>query len=469
MAATLFDKLWQDHLVTDLDDGKSLIAVDRVLLHERTGAIALKGLESRDRPVVLPKHVFCTIDHIVDTLPGRPNITRMPGGEVFIQALRDGARSQGLKLIDIDDPNQGIVHVMAPELGIVLPGLSVVCPDSHTCTLGALGALAWAIGSTDAEHALATGTLRIKRPRTMKVCFDGSLAPGVTAKDMMLHLISQYSASGGNGYAVEFAGDSVSALSMAGRMTLCNMAVEFGASTGLIAPDETTIAYASQRPFGVRQESIGSAIDFWQQLRSALDGDFDTEIRICADDIRPMVTWGTSPEHAIPLGSVVPDGEIRNDTDQKTSVARASEYMNVSPNSNISELAIDGAFIGSCTNSRLEDLRNVAKILNGKRIAKGVKAICVPGSTQTKVAAEAEGLHIIFEAAGFEWRESGCSFCFYAGEEGFSRGDRVISSTNRNFEDRQGPGVRTHLASPETVAASALAGHIISTIPHSED
>lgn len=466
---TLFDKLWQDHLVIDLDDGKSLIAIDRVLLHERTGAIALDSLESRGRRVVLPNHVFCTIDHIVDTMPGRPNITRMPGGEIFIQALRSRAHSQRLTLFDIDDQNQGIVHVIAPELGIVVPGLSVVCPDSHTCTLGALGTLAWGIGSTDAEHALATGTLRIKKPLTMKVCFDGALAVGVTAKDMMLYLISQYSAAGGNGYAIEFSGDAVSALSMAGRMTLCNMAVEFGASTGLIAPDETTIDYVSGRPFGVRKQSISSAIAYWRQLRSAPDAHFDTEIRICVDDIRPMVTWGTSPEHSIPLGTAVPDIGRKNNTDQKTSVDRAIDYMGVSPNSNISELAIDGAFIGSCTNSRLEDLRKAAAILNGKRVATGVRAICVPGSTQTKLAAEAEGLDKIFQAAGFEWRESGCSFCFYAGEEGFSKGDRVISSTNRNFEDRQGPGVRTHLASPETVAASAVAGHIVSTLPNAGD
>ena len=461
MTGTLFDRLWQDHLVTDLDDGTSLIAMDRVLLHERTGAIALKGLEAKGRPVILPKHVFCTIDHIVDTLPGRPNIARMPGGEVFIQALRDSARSQGLTLFDIDDPQQGIVHVIAPELGIVLPGLSVVCPDSHTCTLGALGALAWGIGSTEAEHALATGTLKIKKPRTMSVCFDGVLRPGVTAKDMILYLISQYSASGGNGYAIEFSGAAVSALSMAGRMTLCNMAVEFGASTGLVAPDETTISYVSDRPFGVQKSLRNGAIEYWRQLRSEPDAEFDKEIQVHANDIHPMVTWGTSPEHAIPLGAVVPD--------KGTSLDRAIEYMDVLPGMDISELSIDAAFIGSCTNSRLEDLRRAATILDGQHVADGVRAICVPGSTQTKLAAETEGLDKIFQAAGFEWRGSGCSFCFYAGEEGFAKGDRVISSTNRNFEDRQGPGVRTHLASPETVAASAIAGHIVAALPCQED
>ncbi len=459
---TLFDKLWRDHLVIDLDDGKSLLAIDRVLLHERTGAIALKGLEAKGRQVTLPKHVFCTIDHIVDTLPGRPDISRMPGGEVFIQALRDSAHRQGLKLFDVDDPNQGIVHVIAPELGIALPGLSIVCPDSHTCTLGALGALAWGIGSTEAEHALATGTLKIKKPGSMSVRFEGTLAPGVTAKDMILYLISQYSASGGNGFAVEFSGSVVSALSMAGRMTLCNMAVEFGAATGLIAPDEITIAYVSGRPFGVPEQSLSSATKYWRQLRSDPNANFDAEIIIRADDISPMVTWGTSPEHSIPLGAVMPGSKNENNADRNSSVDHAIDYMDVPPNSNISELKIDGAFIGSCTNSRLEDLQRAAAILNGKRVARGVRAICVPGSTRTKRAAEAEGLDEIFRAAGFEWMESGCSLCFYAGEVGFSRGDRVISSTNRNFEGRQGPGVRTHLASPETVAASAIAGRIVS-------
>lgn len=457
MARCLFDKLWQDHLVADLGEGKSLIAIDRVLLHERTGAIALQGLESQGRKVVFPNHVFCTIDHIVDTTPGRPNVARMPGGAVFIEALRDSARLQGLTMFDVDDPQQGIVHVIAPELGIVLPGLSIACPDSHTCTLGALGALAWGIGSTETEHALATGTLWIRKPRTMRISFDGELAVGVTAKDMALYLISKYSASGGNGYAIEFSGDAVTALSMSGRMTLCNMAVEFGASTGLIAPDETTIDYVAGRRFGIAKQSADSAIEYWRQLRSDHDADFDAEIRIPAGSIRPMVTWGTSPEQAIPLGTEIPDG------------GNEKNYMGIPPNSNISELSIDGAFIGSCTNSRLDDLRRAAKVLAGRHVAEGVRAICVPGSTQTKLAAEAEGLDTIFKDAGFEWQESGCSLCFYAGEEAFSRGDRIISSTNRNFEGRQGPGVRTHLASPETVAASAIAGRIVSAVKLRED
>lgn len=469
MAMTLFDKLWEDHLVAQLDDGNSLIAIDRILLHERTGAIALYGLKSKNRSVVLPKHVFCTIDHIVDTMPGRPNKARMPGGEVFIQALRDSARSAGVTLFDVDDPNQGIVHVIAPELGIALPGLSVICPDSHTCTLGALGTLAWGVGSTEAEHALATGTLRIKKPRTMKVCFDGELVPGVVAKDMMLHLIAEYSASGGSGYAVEFSGDAVSSLSMSGRMTLCNMAVEFGASTGLIGVDDRTIEYVAKRPFGVRTGLQSAATNYWLQLRSGSDATFDATIRICASDIRPMVTWGTSPEHAIPLGTSVPGKKKRDQVDRDTSIDKAMNYMGVQSAKNISDFTINGAFIGSCTNGRLEDLRKAAVVLKGKRVAPGVKAICVPGSTQTKIAAESEGLDKVFLDAGFEWRESGCALCFYAGEKGFAEGDRIVSSTNRNFEGRQGPGVRTHLASPETVAASAIAGHIVSYTSGQED
>lgn len=455
---TLLDRIWATHLVKHLPGGGSLLAVDRVLLHERTGSIALKSLRESGRRVASPSRVFCTMDHIVDTFPGRGDETRMPGGKAFITETREAAHEAGIHLFDVRDPDQGIVHVISPELGIVLPGATVVCPDSHTCTQGALGALAWGIGSTEAEHALATGTLRVARPRTMRVRFEGTLPQGVTAKDLGLALLRRHGVAGGNGCAIEYAGDAVRALDVEARLTLCNMATEFSAMTALVAPDDRTFDYLEGRRYAPSGEAWEKAVAQWRQLRSDDDARFDAEIAVDAAQVAPMVTWGTSPQHAARLDEPVPSFEASGTS--REAYDRALAYMDLRPGVPLDSLRIDAAFIGSCTNSRLSDLRRAARVLEGRRVAPGVRAICVPGSTSVKRAAEAEGLDRAFVAAGFEWRESGCSMCFYAGGESFAPRQRVISSTNRNFESRQGPGTRTHIASPETVAASAVAGRI---------
>jgi 3-isopropylmalate/(R)-2-methylmalate dehydratase large subunit len=403
--------------------------------------------------------VFCTMDHIVDTTAGRGDETRMPGGTAFIVETREAAQAAGVHLFDVRDPLQGIVHVISPELGIVLPGATVVCPDSHTCTQGAMGAFAWGIGSTEAEHALATGTLRVKRPKTMRVRFEGQLPAGVTAKDMTLALIASHGSVGGNGYAVEYAGAAVEALEIEARLTLCNMATEFSAVTGFIAPDDKTFAYLQGRAHAPAGAEWERAVAAWRALRTDEGAVFEKEIVIDVSDLSPMITWGTSPQHAVPIRASVPQQAASGTTAE--AYLRALQYMDLQPGVALESLKIDAAFIGSCTNSRLSDLRRAANILRGQRVAAGVRAICVPGSMSVKRAAEAEGLDQVFRDAGFEWRESGCSMCFFAGGESFGEQERVVSSTNRNFESRQGPQTRTHLASPETVAASAVAGHLI--------
>lgn len=455
MGKTLFAKIWDAHRVATTAAGADLVAIDRVFLHERTGAAALKALAAEGRPVRDPHRVFAVTDHIVDTRIGRTDATPMPGGQAFISETREACRAAGITLFDVTSPEQGIVHVISPELGIVLPGITLVAPDSHTCTQGAFGALAWGIGSSEAEHAMATGTLRLARPKAMRVTFSRSLAAGVTAKDMALHLIAAHGAGGGAGHAIEFAGQAVAALDLEARMTLCNMATEFAAMTALIAPDAQTFAYLSGRRFA--PECFDAP--YWATLCSDADAVFDREIEIDCAAIAPMVSWGTSPEQAIPIDAAVPQGP-----------ARAHDYIGLSAGDRLAGTPIDAAFIGSCTNGRLSDLRRAAAVLRGRRIAPGIrKALVVPGSMAVKRAAEAEGLDKVFEAAGFEWRNSGCSLCFYAGGEGFAPGSRTISSTNRNFEGRQGSGIRTHIASPETVAASALAGAIADPRPLLKD
>ncbi len=460
MPNTLFEKIWQDHLIADLGDGSSLLHIDRVFLHERTGSIALRGMTEKRRQVRNPGHVFCTMDHIIDTFPGRGDKTTMPGGRQFITRTRRETKRAGITLFDINDPRQGISHVISAEQGIALPGLTVVCPDSHTCTLGALGAMAWGVGSTDCEHALATETLRIVKPGQMGVYLQGELAAGVTAKDVILHLIGKYSASGGSGFAIEFHGPGIRKLPLEARMTICNMAVEFSAFTGLIAPDEATLEYIAGRPYAPAGEDRDAALAYWGKLHTDVGATFDKELYLDLSQIDPSVTWGTSPQHVIGVSGVIPDPAEELNATARQGMQRALDYMGLNAGVAIASVPLDAAFIGSCTNSRLSDLRAAAGILKGNRIAKGIKAICVPGSGQVKQAAEQEGLHEIFLDSGFEWREAGCSMCFYAGGEGFSAGERVITSTNRNFEGRQGPGVRSHLASPVTVAASALSGRI---------
>ena len=446
MPQTLFAKIWESHRVADTAAGSSLIAVDRVFLHERTGAAALNGMVAAGRSVRDPARVFAVTDHIVDTRLGRGDATLMPGGQAFITETRAACAAAGITLFDVNDRDQGIVHVISPELGIVLPGVTLVAPDSHTCTQGAFGALAWGIGSSEAEHAMVTGTLRMVRPRTMRVTYTGALSPGVTAKDMALTLIAAHGAGGGAGHVIEFAGEAVEALDIEARMTLCNMATEFAAVTAIIAPDAKTYAALA----GTRYAPADLDAAYWQTLASDEDAVFDAEIVMDAAAIAPMVSWGTSPEQSVAVGAVIPQGP-----------QRAHDYIGLAAGERLAGTPIDAAFIGSCTNARLSDLRRAAAILKGRRIAPGIRtALVVPGSSAVRRAAEAEGLDRVFTDAGFEWRESGCSLCFYVGGEGFAPGSRTISSTNRNFEGRQGPGIRTHIASPETVAASAIAGVI---------
>jgi len=460
MGRSIIQKLWDAHQVRDLGDGSALLYIDRIFLHERTGSIALKGLEAAGRTVRDPAQVFCTMDHIVDTLPGRSDNTLMPSGRDFITATRAAATAAGITLFDLGDDRQGIVHVVSPEQGIALPGVTLVCPDSHTCTIGGLGALAWGIGSTEAEHALATKTLVVKKPKLMRVRFHGELPRGVYAKDMILALIGRHGAGGGAGHAIEFTGAAVHQLPVEARLTLCNMAVEFGAWTGIVAPDQATFDYVRGRPYAPRDADWDAALAHWHTLTSDDDATYDSEIDIDCATLAPQVTWGTSPQHETGIDGRIPDPAGESDSNRRQSMQRALDYMALEPGAALAGLPIQAAFIGSCTNSRISDLREAARILDGRQVADGIKAICVPGSSQVKIAAEAEGLDKIFTAAGFQWRESGCSMCFYAGGESFGLEERVVTSTNRNFENRQGPRTRSHLASPATVAASAITGKL---------
>lgn len=446
------DKLWASHLIHKFEDKEDLLLIDRIFLHERTGAFALKSLETKKLSVKERRSVFCTIDHIVDIKPGRPNLSRMPEGQGFIEAMRHSAKSHNLKLFDLDSPDQGIVHVISPELGIVQPGLSLVCADSHTCTQGAFGALAWGVGSTDLEHALATKTLKLRKPKNMRINLKGKWLEGVSAKDAILAIISKYGANHGNGFAIEFSGPATEALCMEDRMTLCNMAVEFGAFTAIIKPDQKAISWLKNRRYS--PDNDPEIENYVAALFSDKEAVFDEEINFDVTSLRPYVSWGSSVDQSAPIDSLIPrvDG----------SEMPALDYMTLKVGTPLLGLKIDGAFIGSCTNGRLTDLRRAAAILKGKKVAPHVKAICVPGSSRIKAEAEKEGIDKIFINAGFEWCESGCGFCFYAGGETFEKGARVISSTNRNFEGRQGPQVKTHIAAPETVAASAVLGFIAS-------
>lgn len=455
MAQTLFDKLWDAHVVTDLGGGSALLYIDRVFIHERTGSVALKALQESGRTVRFPAHAFGTMDHIVDTVEGRNDDTIMPSGKEFIEAMREGCKWAGIRLFDINDSDQGIVHVISPEQGIVLPGLSLVCPDSHTCSQGAFGALAWGIGSTEAEHALATSTLRVSRPKTMRVQIDGRLDASLTAKDVIMHIIGELGAAGGSGYAIEFCGPVVDAMDMEARMTLCNMGVELSAFTALIAPDDKAIQFLEGRPYAPSGKTWTEALEAWRSLKSDPDAHFDKDIKVDVSALRETVTWGTSPEHTLPIDGIIP-------APTSESMVKTLAYIGLEAGTSIRGIEIDGAFIGSCTNGRLSDLRRAANVLKGQSVAPGVKAICVPGSMAVKTAAEAEGLDRIFKDAGFEWRLPGCSMCFFAGGESFGHKARVISTTNRNFENRQGPRTRSHLASPSTVAASAVMGCIAS-------
>jgi 3-isopropylmalate/(R)-2-methylmalate dehydratase large subunit len=461
---TLVEKIWQQHLVADLPHGRSLLHIDRVLLHERTGPALLAGLADAGRAPRHPRRVVGITDHTVSTQPdrlSRPSAER----DSFIREFSQRAAQAQIELVDLRDPRQGIVHVVAPEQGWALPGMTVVCPDSHTGTLGGLGALAWGVGSTEGEQAVATHTLVRPSVRHMRVWFEGCLPTGVYAKDLILALIARHGARGGDGCAVEFMGPPISAMGVEGRMTLCNMAVEFGAWTGLVAPDDTTLQWLAGRPGAPIGAAWDRAVDDWRKLNSDDQASWDVDLRLNIEELEPQVTWGNSVDLGGGVNQHIPDPAQEASTPRRAQMERALAYMDLQPGQPLAGTPIDAAFIGSCTNSRLPDLRAAAAVLKGRRIARGVRGIVVPGSMPVRAAAEAEGLHRIFQDAGFEWRASGCSLCFYSGSEDLGMARRVVSSTNRNFEGRQGPGVRTHLASPATVAASAVAGCIADPRP----
>jgi 3-isopropylmalate/(R)-2-methylmalate dehydratase large subunit len=457
---TFFEKVWSDHFIADLGDDTHLLQIDRLFLHELSGSVTIRELLESGRPVDSPGQVFAVIDHVVSTAPGRgPNDGRNETASEMIQQTRRSVREMGFTFFDVGDRRQGIVHVVSPELGIALPGSTLVCGDSHTCTVGGIGALAWGIGSTEGIHVLATGTLQQVRPKTMRIRFDGALPAGVTSKDLILNLIGRLGANGGIGYAAEFAGPVVQAMSIEQRLTLCNMAIEFSAKYGFVPPDEATFQYLHGREFSPKGAAWDRAVDYWRSLPSDPEATFDLEHVVDCSGLQPQVTWGTSPQHAIGIDGRVPFPRDFDDAGARTLVERALEYQQLEPGTPISGVPVDVAYIGACTNARLSDLRSAAAVLRGRKIAPGLTAICVPGSTQVKADAEAEGLHKVFLDAGFEWHESGCGMCGNGGAHRLQN-LRVISTTNRNFEGRQGPRTRTHLASPATVAASAIAGAI---------
>ncbi len=459
---TLHAKLWDMHRIAILEDGSELLHIDRIVLHERAGAVCMRQLSKTGRAVFDPGQVFGIMDHVLDTRPGRTDATTLvPNGQKFIEVFRAEAAAAGFGIFDVGDARQGIAHVSMPEQGVALPGLSLVCADSHTGTVGGIGALAWGIGVSETEHALATQTIALQRPKTMRVNFDGVLGDMVSAKDAVLHLIGEIGAAGAVGYMVEFAGTAVRAMSVEGRMTLCNMAVEFGAWSAVVAPDAVTIDWLAGRPFAPAGAMWDRAVETWADLRSDDDAVFDREVDIDVAQLGPQVSWGTSPQHVTSVCGRVPSLDAIEDPVARGSAEAALRYMGLRPGQPLSDVTINTVFIGSCTNSRLGDLRAAADVVRGHRISPALeKAIVVPGSSEVKRLAEAEGLDTVFRDAGFEWRESGCSLCFFGGGEGFPPGARVASTTNRNFENRQGPGIRTHLMSPATAAASALAGRI---------
>ncbi|MDX1478589.1 MAG: 3-isopropylmalate dehydratase large subunit [Saprospiraceae bacterium] len=459
---TYFDKVWNDHIVSDLGHNTCLLHVDRHFLHELSGAMSFKGLSEKGHKVRNAELTFATVDHVVDTVPGRSDLTQIPNGTEFIRGLRQGCRQYGVPLYDLGDDRQGIVHVISPELGLALPGTTLVCGDSHTCTVGGVGTIGFGVGSTDGEVALTSQCVILTKPRNMRVNFDGALPSGVYPKDLILYLIGQVSAKAGVGFAVEFAGEALRSMSIEGRLSICNMAVEMSARTGFIAPDSVTYEYLNGKPFAPQGALWDRAVAYWDSLRSDEAARFDEEISIDCSRISPQVTWGTSPEHVINIDNRVP-GEADDATaDDRADIRKAFAYTRLQPGMPLEGLAIDGAFIGSCTNSRFSDLEVAASILRGRKVAPHIQAICTPGSMAVKRRAEAAGIADIFKAAGFEWREPGCSLCMSggAGGESFVPGARIISSTNRNFEHRQGKGVISHLASPATVAWSAVEGKI---------
>ncbi|WP_394129288.1 3-isopropylmalate dehydratase large subunit [Shewanella maritima] len=457
---TLYEKVWDAHVVATPENEAPIIYVDRHLVHEVTSPQAFSGLKVAGRQLRAPEKTFATMDHNTSTRSASLDALS-PMARTQVETLAQNCKESGIRLYDIHHPNQGIVHVMGPELGITLPGSVIVCGDSHTATHGAFGALAFGIGTSEVEHVLATQTLRQLKAKTMKVEVRGQVAPGITAKDIVLAIIGHLGMDGGTGYVVEFCGEAIEALSMEGRMTLCNMAIEMGAKAGMVAPDQTTFDYLQGREFAPKGGDWLHAVAAWQKLSTDAGASFDAEVVLHAKDIAPQLTWGTNPGQVTAIDTVVPDPQQETNQTVKTSMQKALEYIGLTAGTKMTDIAINKVFIGSCTNSRIEDLRAAAHHAKGRKVAEGVSAIVVPGSGQVKLQAEAEGLDKIFLEAGFEWRLPGCSMCLAMNDDRLEEGDRCASTSNRNFEGRQGRGSRTHLVSPAMAAAAAIAGHFV--------
>ena len=459
MSKTMFDKIWQDHLVRDSQGDTPLIYIDLHLVHEVTSPQAFSALRENRRTVRCPQKTVATMDHNVSTRT--KDITKVDAtSRTQMDALSQNCHEFGIRLYDFKDKDQGIVHVIGPEQGLTLPGLTIVCGDSHTATHGAFGSLAFGIGTSEVEHVLATQTLQQSRPKTMLINIDGQLGKGVTSKDIILYIIGRIGTAGGTGFVIEYAGSTIRALSMEARMTICNMSIEAGARAGMIAPDDITFNYIQGRDLAPKSSDWEKAVAYWKTLPSDNDAKFDRLLNIKAEDIKPMVTWGTSPGQVTTVDGVVPDPESMKDAVDRAAARNALDYMDLKPGTKISDIKIDKVFIGSCTNGRIEDLRAAAMIVQGRRVAPGVTAIVVPGSGRVRLQAEREGLDSIFINAGLEWRFAGCSMCLGMNDDQLKKGERCASSSNRNFEGRQGPGGRTHLMSPEMAAIAALEGKI---------
>jgi 3-isopropylmalate/(R)-2-methylmalate dehydratase large subunit len=457
---TLYDKIWDDHLVEGDADGSCLIYVDRHLVHEVTSPQAFEGLRISGRKIRAQQKTLAVVDHNVPTTDRSKGIDD-PESRIQVEQLAQNARDFGIEYFDERDPRQGVVHIIGPEQGFTLPGTTIVCGDSHTSTHGAFGALAHGVGTSEVEHVLATQTLIQSKAKNMRVTVDGALAEGVSAKDIVLAIIGEIGTAGGTGHVIEFAGEAIRALSMEGRMTVCNMTIEGGARAGMIAPDEKTFAYLKGRPKAPKGDAWDAAMRYWEGLHSDAGAEFDTEVRLDVSALPPLVTWGTSPEDVTTITGLVPHPDIAANEAKRASIARALDYMGLRGGEKITDIAIDRVFIGSCTNGRIEDLRAAAKIAAGKHVAASVNAMVVPGSGLVKQQAEAEGLDLIFKAAGFEWREPGCSMCLAMNPDRLAPGERCASTSNRNFEGRQGYKGRTHLVSPAMAAAAAIAGRFV--------
>jgi 3-isopropylmalate/(R)-2-methylmalate dehydratase large subunit len=456
---TLVEKIWSDHLVGRRDDGRDLLYVDRVVMDEVRAPDAIRLLEASGRPMRRPDLAFATIDHTIGTHPGRDGQLTPPIAAIA-DAVRTAAARHAFRFFDVGSAEQGISHVVAPEMGLVLPGATHVCSDSHASTVGALGALAFACGSTDLVHVLATQTIALEKPLTMHVRLNGTLGAGVDAKDVVLSLIGELGIHAARGYVVEYAGPAVRAMPMEGRFTLCNMAIEMGARSAIVAPDATTLAWLATCPWRLDGAALAAAHVRWRTLISDDDARFDRTVDVACDEIEPQITWGTDPSMVIPITGRVPD-PAGAEPARRAVLERALTYMDLMPGDSLAGRALERVFIGSCTNARLDDLRSAARAVRGARVAPGVRAIVVPGSSAVKRQAEALGLDAVFREAGFEWHESGCSMCSAGSADSGLPGERCASTSNRNFEDRQGRGVRTHLVSPQTAAASALAGRFV--------